>query len=95
MLADAALGVDPKSWTAQVLAFLRGQLDDKGLVAAAKDAGSRTEAHAYIGFMHLENGRHDAARTEFEWVRDNGLPNYSEYPLAIGQLRLLDKAASR
>jgi tetratricopeptide (TPR) repeat protein len=88
-LTQAAAVVDPKSWTANVLAFLQGKLDSAQFLARADETGERTEAHTYIGFRDLEAGRTKEALEHFQWVKDGGSRNYVEYPLALGELRRL------
>lgn len=89
LLASVASAVDPKSWTGRVMAFMQGTLDAKSLMDAAHDNGERTEAHTYIGFGDVQAGRIDEAKAHFQWVRDHGSRNYTEYPLAVGELRRL------
>ena len=93
LLQSAADAVDARSWTARVLSFLQGKTDARTLLDAAGNNGERTEAHTYAGFLDLEDGRRDSARAHFQWVKDRGSRNYTEFPLALGQLRLLDRAA--
>jgi len=88
-LTQAAAVVDPKSWTANVLAFLQEKLDPAQFLARADETGERTEAHTYIGFRDLEAGRTKEALEHFQWVKDRGSRNYVEYPLALGELRRL------
>jgi lipoprotein NlpI len=89
LLASMSSAVDPRSWTAHVMAFMQGKLDAASFMNAAHDNGERTEAHTYSGFAALQAGRIDDARTHFQWVKDHGSRNYTEYPLAFGGLRLL------
>jgi len=86
--ATAAV-VDPKSWTANVLAFLQEKLDSAQFLARADENGERTEAHTYIGFRDLEAGRTKEALEHFQWVKERGSRNYVEYPLALGELKRL------
>jgi len=88
-LTQAAAVVDPKSWTANVLAFLQEKLDSAQFLARADENGERTEAHTYIGFRDLEAGRTKEALEHFQWVKERGSRNYVEYPLALGELKRL------
>src|SRR5262249_18695986 len=90
LLASMSSAVDPESWTAHVMAFMQGKLDAKSFMNAAHDNGERTEAHTYTGFADLQAGRIDDARTHFQWVKEHGSRNYTECPLAVGALRLLE-----
>jgi tetratricopeptide (TPR) repeat protein len=82
--------VDPKSWAGHVMAFFQGRIDAKAFMDLAHDDGQHTEAHTYIGFAEEQAGRIDSAKTHFQWVKDHGSRNYTEYPLAVRELRRLE-----
>jgi tetratricopeptide (TPR) repeat protein len=89
LLAGAATGSDPETWTARVAQFLRGELQAERFLDRASGRGEQTEAHAYIGLMASIAGRRDEARLHLEWVRDRGSRSYTEYDLAVAELRRL------
>jgi len=89
LLAEIAAAAAPNSWIATVTSFLRGTITDTQILAAAKDNGQRTEAHAYIGFKALRAGDVNAAKTHFTWVKDHGEHNYTEYGMALAELKRL------
>jgi tetratricopeptide (TPR) repeat protein len=92
LLDEAVPAVDPKGWTARVLAFMRGKMEAKAFLDAAGNNGERTEAHAYLGFADLQAGRQEEGRSHLEWVRERGSRNYTEYDLALGELARLERA---
>lgn len=90
LLASASRATSPKSWTATVVQYLQGHLNDEAFLDRARDNGQRTEAHAYIGVRLLLAGRKDEARKHLVWVKTQGDRNYTEYGLALAELERLD-----
>jgi len=72
-----------------VLRFLSRQLDAAKFLASAKSIGEQTEAHTYIGFDLVEQGRIDEALQHLQWVVDHGAPNYAEYGMARAEMARL------
>ena len=89
MLEEASAHVDAKTWPSPVFRFLRGELKEEGLLAAADDNDRMTEARAYLWMSHALAGRPDAARPHLEWVVKNGNREFVEYTLAGTELRRL------
>jgi len=92
--ADAALrlvapAISDQTWAASVLRFLSRQLDAAKFLASAKSIGEQTEAHTYIGFDLVEQGRIDEALQHLQWVVDHGAPNYAEYGMARAEMARL------
>jgi tetratricopeptide (TPR) repeat protein len=85
----------PDLWPAPVVRFLRGELDEEGLLALTKDDDSLTEARSILGLDHLLKGRRLEALTQFRWVRDNGVPAVTEFDLAIAELDRLGEPSTR
>jgi tetratricopeptide (TPR) repeat protein len=77
-------------WPSPILSYLIGQLDANRLLAAASDAGEATEAHCFIGLNALLDGQVESARTHFRWIKEKGLPEFTEYAIAVGELNRLD-----
>jgi tetratricopeptide (TPR) repeat protein len=90
LLALASRAASPKSWTAIVVQYLQGHLNDEAFLDRARDNGQRTEAHAYIGLRLLLADRKDQARQHFLWVKTQGDRHYTEYRLALAELERLD-----
>jgi tetratricopeptide (TPR) repeat protein len=78
-----------KTWARHVADYLSGSLAEDDFLNRAKDNGQRTEAHTYIGMMKALAGDRDAAVQHFQWVKTRGDRNYSEYELAVGELKRL------
>jgi tetratricopeptide (TPR) repeat protein len=89
LLSEVAAAAAPNSWVATVTTFLRGVITDAQFLAAAKDNGQRTEAHAYIGFKALRAGDVNTAKTHVMWVKEHGEHNYTEYGMALAELKRL------
>ena len=82
--------VPPKSWARTVAQYMKGELTDEQFLDRAKDNGQRTEARAYIGFNALHAGRVSVAKMHFQWIKEKGDRNYSEYRLAVEELERLE-----
>ena len=80
------------TWIYQIYAFLDGRLTAEQFIRLADNKDNLTEAHAYAGEMLLLNSEIEAARLHFEWVRDNGNRDFTEYKLALARLRLMTLA---
>ncbi len=89
LLRQAGEAAPPKTWVANVVDYLKGTLSDTEFLDRAKDNGQRTEAHAYIGFKRLQAGDREEALKHFQWVKERGEHNYTEYELAVGELKRL------
>jgi tetratricopeptide (TPR) repeat protein len=90
LLARAAEAAPAHSWVATVTTYLQGGVGDGEFLGRAKDNGQRTEAHTYVGVKAALAGRLDEARAQFAWVKEHGDRNYTEYPLAVAELKRLD-----
>lgn len=77
----------PPTWPGPVLAYLQGTSSEKALVSAARDAGQRTEAGAYIGHNLLARGETTRAIEVLKRVLREGDPRFFEYDLAYHELR--------
>lgn len=89
MLAEAFTRTDAKSWPASIIQYLRGDINEKDLLALATDNDKMTEARAYVGMNLTLQRRLDAARPHLEWVVKNGNRDFIEYTLAQAELRRL------
>lgn len=89
-LDDAATSCDPKAWPYPVIKYLREEIDENAALAAATDLGQKTEAHCYLGLDLAYRGRKDAAIEHFRWVEQNGVRTFSEYEVAIDELKEID-----
>lgn len=74
LLDEALANAARRSWPLPVLKYLRGDLDARGLVAAAGDSRQLAEAHAFIGLDRFREGDRGQARPHLEYARDHGAP---------------------
>lgn len=82
----------PAAWPGPVLAYLQGATGEKALLSAARDAGQRTEAGAYIGQNLLWKGEARRAIDVLRRVLREGDARFFEYDLAYHELRRLGAA---
>jgi len=84
---------EPDAWTARVVQFVCGELDEEKLLAAAEgDTPKQTrerecEAHFYAGTLREIAGDAEAARSHFEACVATGVSNFIEYESATVYLR--------
>ena len=62
LLDDAAARCDRSAWPYPIVKYLRGEIDEPKLLAAANDNNKMTEARCLLGLEVLEKGKKDAAR---------------------------------
>lgn len=90
-LKEIAAHRKPDDWVMQICAFFEGKLTADALIAKAKGEGQLTEARAYAGIIASIDGDLETARRHLEWVRTSGRKDYTEYGLALGELKRLAK----
>jgi len=81
---------NPGAWTTKIMHYFYGDVTEQQLLELAVDNDKLTEAHTYIAAMQLLNGKTSEARDHFNWVKANGNKEFSEYVLAIAELKRLD-----
>jgi tetratricopeptide (TPR) repeat protein len=77
-------------WPNPLVEYLRNQIDEFNLLAAAIDNDSKTEAHCYLALDLLQKRRKEAALTHFRWVMQHGNPRSIEYTIASVELDRLE-----
>jgi lipoprotein NlpI len=82
-LDDAAALCDRSAWPYPVVRYLRGEIDEAQVLAAANDNGKMTEAHFYLGLKLIQQKQEKAALPHLLWVTDNGDPSFLEYKVAL------------
>lgn len=90
-LTDAAGKLDA-AWPEPAVRFLRGDLDEPGLLKLAAADDPRTEARCYLGMHHALKGRAAESAAHYRWVRASGNKDYVEYGIAVAELDRLDAA---
>lgn len=89
-LDDVVKRTVARNWPYPVVQYLRGNMSEKELISAAADVGQMTEARCYIG-LNLEcDGREAEAVEHFRWVERSGDSTYSEYEIALHELKKLE-----
>ena len=88
-LKEIAAHRKPVDWVMQIAAFFEGRLTADALIAKAKGDGQLTEARAYAGIIASIDGDVETAKKHLEWVRTSGRKDYTEYRLALGELKRL------
>ena len=92
-LKEIASHRKPDDWVMAIVGFLEGKLTGDALIAKAKGDGQLTEARAYVGIAASIDGDLATATRHLEWVKASGRKDYTEYRLAIGELKRLAKRA--
>ena len=82
-----------KAWPVPVLVYLADGNEER-LLSAAKDAGQRTEARAYLGANLLARGERGRAVEILTKVLREDEPSYLEYDLAYYELERLGAATA-
>jgi tetratricopeptide (TPR) repeat protein len=85
-LEEAARRCDPSRWPYPIVKYLRGDLDESKLLAAANDEGKMTDVQCYVGLDLLQKGQRTLALEHFRWVKEHGDPRFTQY--AIGDYEL-------
>jgi len=92
LLAHWRVRLTLKEWPAPVIEFLRGTPSEERLLAAATNAGERTEALAYAGMAALAAGQRERGWQLLSRALREGDPAYLEYDLAYHELRRAGRA---
>ena len=77
------------AWPFPVFRYLRREIDEKTLLAAATDNEKMTQARTYLGLDLELAGRTDEVAAQFHWVQERGNKNLPEYDIAVAELKRL------
>lgn len=91
ILFEAAKKSNTNTWIYSVVRYLSGEIGEQELMRLAVDNDKKTEAHTYLGMDFLLKGKTEDARKHFEWVKNYGNKRFTEYPLAVEELKRLVK----
>ncbi len=95
-ILDAATAkLDVNSWKYRVVRMLRGEIDERSLLAAAADDDQRSQARSIVGLDLESKGRTDRALDHFRWVRDHGNPASIASMIAVAGLDRLEKPEAK
>ena len=89
-LDDAKDRCDTLAWPYAIIRYLRGEIDEPKLLAAATDNDRMTEVRCYLGLDVLEKGQKEAAVAHFRWVKEHGNRAHTLYAIALAELELLE-----
>jgi hypothetical protein len=93
-LAEAAASLPTNDWPTPVLQFLRGDLDEAGLLAQALEPDRATLARYYVGMHHWLAGDVAKAKELFSAIVATGDRSYLQTKLAEDHLKELSAAAA-
>jgi tetratricopeptide (TPR) repeat protein len=89
LLETAEVEGDQSAWPHAVVKYLRSEIDEPKLLAAASDGEKMTETRCFVGLDQLQKGRNEAALAHFQWVKEHGEPSFVEYSIAVSELERL------
>jgi len=89
ILEEAAAWVPQRDWPYAVIAFMQGNLSEESLLAVATGRDHQVLARYYVGVHHWLAGDVAVARSQFEWVVQNGDPALLQHRLAKDHLQEL------
>jgi tetratricopeptide (TPR) repeat protein len=89
-LDDAAARCDNTAWPYPVIRYLRGELDQTAMLAAASDNDKMTVARFYLGLDLALKGRYEEAREHYRWVKEHGNPSLFQFTHALAELDKLE-----
>jgi tetratricopeptide (TPR) repeat protein len=85
-LGPLAATLNASQWPYPIVRYLRGELDEAGLLAQASDDDKRTDAHCYLGLDLLVKGQREGAIEHLRWVKDHGNSTFAEHAVASAEL---------
>src|SRR5439155_10160449 len=90
ILIDCASKCDTTAWPYPIIRYLRDELPVTALMNMTKDNDKMTEARGYIGMNLSLLGRFQEALQHFNWIKENGNRDFSEYILAISESKYIE-----
>src|SRR5271157_6008370 len=90
LLDDAAARCETTGWPYPVIRYLRGELDQTAMLAAASDNDKMTVARFYLGLDLALKGRYEEAREHYRWVKEHGNPSFFQFNHALAELDKLE-----
>ena len=91
IIAEAVKKASPDAFPYSVIRYLNQEISSEELLKLAVDNDKKTEAHTYIGMDLRLKDKSEEAKTHFNWVKEYGNKRFFEYPLAIEELKRLEK----
>jgi tetratricopeptide (TPR) repeat protein len=90
LLDDAAARCDTTAWPYPVIRYLRGELDQTAMVAAASDNDKMIVARFYLGLDLALKGKTEEAGEQFRWVKEQRNPGLFQFHRALAELDKLE-----
>ena len=82
--------VDPKNFYHSVFRYLNKEINENELLSMAKDINDQTISNAYIALNLLLQGKKNEAQTKFQWIKESGNRDFTEYGYAVKELERLE-----
>ena len=82
--------LDSSVWAYSIIRFLRREISADELLKLADDKDKQTEARAYIGLDLALDGKTAEAMPFYQWVKENGNRNFTEYSLVLAELKRIE-----
>jgi tetratricopeptide (TPR) repeat protein len=83
---------DTSEWPYPVFQYLKREITAEQLLAQATTNDKMTEARAYLGLDLATDGKSQEAMPHLLWVKENGNRRFIEYPLALAEIKRLEKS---
>ena len=90
LLSRITPALPARSWPLTVAEYMQGHFTPAAFLSKADNNGQETEARTYIAFSLVDAGQRDEAKKHLQWVKDKGDRNYTEYDLAVAELKRLE-----
>ncbi len=90
-LEGAASKADHAQWPYPLISYLRGELNEKDLLATITDDDKMTIARCILGMSAEQNGHPDAAVAHYRWIKEHWMPFHVESCIALAALERLEK----
>jgi hypothetical protein len=86
LLGEAERRCDTAAWPYPIIKYLRGEIDEATLTAAASDSDRMTELNCFLGLGCLQKEKREAALDHFRWVMEHGNPDLTQYAISPAEL---------
>ncbi len=90
ILDEASLKSQTMAWPFSVVRYLRHEIDEKSLLAAADNQNKETEARTYLALELALSGKTSEAVPHLRWVKEHGNSTYFEHTLADSVLTRIE-----
>jgi lipoprotein NlpI len=89
ILAQAATNCTRTNWPYPIVGYLRHELSATNLLAQATNNDQQTEARCYLGLELARGSNREEGLSHLRWVEEKGNKEFTEYILAVTELRRL------